>query len=67
MKLGIMYLVRTQNTAWKVSVYEVILVRMRENMDQNNSEYGHFSLSTKNFAYVRNGWYPSWMNKYKIA
>ena len=35
--------------AWKVSVFWVILVRispysvrMRENADQNNSEYGHF-------------------------
>ena len=47
--------------AWKVSVFAVILVRifplfgrsrislysvrMRENADQNNSEYGHFSRS----------------------
>ena len=30
-------------TAQKVSVFGVVLVRMRENMDQNNSEYGHFS------------------------
>ena len=44
------------NTAWKVSVFGIILVRnfphsdrispywvrMRENEDQNNSEYGHF-------------------------
>ena len=30
------------NTAWKVSIFAVILVRMRENADQNNSEYGHF-------------------------
>ena len=26
---------------WKVSVFVVILVQMQENMDQNNSEYGH--------------------------
>ena len=39
-------------TAWKVSVFGVILVRifpysvqMRKNVDQNNSEYGHFSQS----------------------
>ena len=37
------------NTAWKVSVFRVILntispysVRMRDNTDQNNSEYRHF-------------------------
>ena len=30
-----------------MSVFEVILVRMRENVDQNNSEYGHFSRSGK--------------------
>ena len=28
--------------AWKVSVFGAILVRMRENTEQNNSEYGHF-------------------------
>ena len=43
-------------TAWKVSVFWVFLVRMRENTDhkksglrentdQKNSEYGHFSRS----------------------
>ena len=39
-------------TAWKVSIFEVILVRifphsvwMWENTDQKNSEYGHFSRS----------------------
>ena len=39
-------------TAWKVSVLEVILVRifphsvrMLEKTNQNNSEYGHFSRS----------------------
>ena len=31
------------NTAWKVSLFEFILVRMRENTGQNNSKYGHFS------------------------
>ena len=30
-------------TAWKMSVFGVILVQMRENTDQNNSENGHFS------------------------
>ena len=30
-----------------MSVFEVILVRMWENVDQNNSEYGHFSRSGK--------------------
>ena len=29
-------------TAWKVSLFEVTLVQMRENADQNNSNYGHF-------------------------
>ena len=29
-------------TASKVSVFGVIVVRMRENADRNNSEYGHF-------------------------
>ena len=43
---------RVDDTAWKVSVFGVILVillsispysvRMRENADQDNSEYGHF-------------------------
>ena len=40
------------NTVWKVSVFGVFLVRifpysvrMLENTDQNNSEYGHFSHS----------------------
>ena len=33
------------NSAYQVSVFGVILVRMRENMDQNNSQYGHFSRS----------------------
>ena len=28
-------------TAWEVSVFELFLVRMRENTDQKNSEYGH--------------------------
>ena len=56
------YLYDDSNTAWKVSLFGVILirifphsdwigeirgispysVRMRENTDQNNSEYGHF-------------------------
>ena len=26
-------------------IFRVILIRMRENVDQNNSEYGHFSRS----------------------
>ena len=30
------------NTAWKLSIFGVILVRMRENAAQNNSEYGLF-------------------------
>ena len=34
-------------TTWKVSVFGVILVRMRENADQNNSEYGQFLCSDK--------------------
>ena len=34
-------------TAQKVFVSGVILVRMRENTDQNNSEYGHFLRSAK--------------------
>ena len=41
-------------TAWKVSVFGVILVRIfphsdwiRENTDQNISEYGHFSRSAE--------------------
>ena len=29
-------------TAWKVSVFGVILVRIFPHSDQNNSEYGHF-------------------------
>ena len=29
-------------TAWKVSVFGVFPVRMLENTDQKNSEYGHF-------------------------
>ena len=48
-------------TAWKVSVLGAILVRifsysvrMRENTDQNNSEYGHFSRSVS-FG----EWYPA--------
>ena len=28
-------------TAWKKCVFGVILVQMRGNTDQNNSEYGH--------------------------
>ena len=32
-------------TAWKVSVLRVILVRMQENADLNDSKYGHFSSS----------------------
>ena len=32
-------------TAWKVSVFAVFLVQMRENTDQKNSEHGHFSRS----------------------
>ena len=47
-------------TAWKVYVFAVILVRifpysvqMRKNVDQNNSEYGHFSRSVffKSFSF----------------
>ena len=34
-------------TAQKVFVSGVILVRMRENTDQNNSEYGHFLRGAK--------------------
>ena len=30
-------------TAWKVSVFEVFLVRMQEYADQKKSEHGHFS------------------------
>ena len=46
------------NTAWKVPIFGVILVRilrispysvrMRENVNQNNSEYGHFLRSVNN-------------------
>ena len=32
----------TPDTAWKVSVFGVILVRMRESPDQNNSKYDQF-------------------------
>ena len=35
------------NTAWKVSVFGIILVRMPENGDQNNSKEGHFLRSIK--------------------
>ena len=31
-----------------MSVFEVILARIRENMDQKKSEYGHFLRSDKN-------------------
>ena len=51
---GACYPMITPNTAWKKSVFGVILirifpysVRMRENTDQNNYEYGHFSRSGK--------------------
>ena len=36
-------------TAWKVSVFGVFLVRMQENADQKNAEYGHFSCSAYSF------------------
>ena len=36
------YFNSTPDTAWKVSIFRVILVRMQENLDQNNSEYGKF-------------------------
>ena len=39
------YFSRISYTAWKVSVFEVLLVPMRENMDQKISEYGHFLCS----------------------
>ena len=46
------------DTAWKVSVFGVILVRispysvwMRENTDHNNSKYGHFLRSVMLKAY----------------
>ena len=67
-------------TAWKVSVFGVILIRifaysdwirrdteyqsicpysvqMRENTDQNNSEYGHFlrSVYFKNVIFIQGG------------
>ena len=32
-------------TAWKESVFGVVLARIRENTDQNYSEYEHFSRS----------------------
>ena len=42
------------NTAWKVSVFGVILCpysdRIRENKDQNSSEYGHFLRSVFPFV-----------------
>ena len=31
------------NTAWKVYILGVFLIRMRENKEQKNSEYVHFS------------------------
>ena len=34
--------------------FPVFSVRMRENMDQNNSEYGHFSRSVEVVAYHKN-------------
>ena len=30
------------NSAWKVSVFGVVLVQIFPHSDQNNSEYGHF-------------------------
>ena len=49
-KLGKIKYFSQWRTAWEVSVFGVILVRIfphsdwiRENADQNNSEYGHFS------------------------
>ena len=36
---------KSSNTAWKVPVFGIFLVRMRENTDQKNSKYGHFSQS----------------------
>ena len=64
------------DTAWKVSVFRVILVnilphsdwirsilrisqysvRMGENADQNNSEYGHLVRSVINSEMQNNGW-----------
>ena len=32
-------------TEWKVSIFGVFLLRMRENADHTSSEYGHFSRS----------------------
>ena len=32
----------TPITEWKVSIFKFTLIRMRENADQSNSEYGHF-------------------------
>ena len=37
---------RSPKDPHSVSLFEVFLVRMWENMDQKNSEYGYFSLST---------------------
>ena len=44
-KIGFFLISWQPFTSYRVSVFAVILVRMRENTDQNNSEYGHISRS----------------------
>ena len=43
--LNTLLIITLQSTSWKVSVLEIFLVRMRENTDQKNFEYEHFSCS----------------------
>ena len=59
-----------QHTAWKMSLFGVILVRvfpysfqMRENTDQKNSEYGYFSRSDIQLFAIF-GWLNNVMTEY---
>ena len=40
-----MKLIKVEYTAWKVSVCGVFLIKIQENTDQKNSQYGRFSSS----------------------
>ena len=43
--LPILFVDNINVTVWKVCVFEVFLVRKKENTDQKNSKYGQFLLS----------------------
>ena len=50
-----------RNKYWEIRCISQYSVRMRENADRNNSEYGHFSRSARHDLEAQRFWMSNWI------